>query len=153
QHTTWDVRDVYLAHLALSDLSGGRFYYTERTLRAGPGLAGIDESAARIWNGNWQVRWQLADQGQVQSKGQGQGQPAGQLQDRPAVQLLDAISAELELHFALQPQKPPVIHGENGISQEAAGTGHAWHYMSFTRLDTRGTVVLGGKSFEVTGLS
>src|SRR6185437_13477898 len=36
----WSVRDLYLAHLALSDISGGRFYHTERLNRAGPGLAG-----------------------------------------------------------------------------------------------------------------
>src|ERR1700749_3115928 len=26
----WEMRDVYLAHLALSDLDGGHFYHTER---------------------------------------------------------------------------------------------------------------------------
>src|ERR1700747_3377055 len=33
----WDVRDLYLAHLALSDLDGKKFYRAERTNRAGPG--------------------------------------------------------------------------------------------------------------------
>src|SRR5208283_3503912 len=47
QASSWDVRDVYLAHLALSDLDGGKFYHTERVNRAGPGLAGIDASAAK----------------------------------------------------------------------------------------------------------
>ncbi len=37
---SWDVRDLYLAHLALSDLDGGHFFHTERTNRAGPGVAG-----------------------------------------------------------------------------------------------------------------
>src|SRR5262249_42552872 len=54
---TWDVRDLYLAHLALSDLSRGEFYHAERTSRAGPGLAGISVPNGRIWNGNWEVRW------------------------------------------------------------------------------------------------
>jgi predicted secreted hydrolase len=53
----WDVRDVYLAHLALSDLDGGRFYHTERLNRAGPGLAGSSLQQQRVWNGNWQVQW------------------------------------------------------------------------------------------------
>ena len=35
--TDWDVQDLYLAHLALSDLSGGHFYHTERLNRSGPG--------------------------------------------------------------------------------------------------------------------
>src|SRR5665213_612569 len=37
RNTAWDVRDLYFAHLALSDLSGGRFYQHERTNRSGPG--------------------------------------------------------------------------------------------------------------------
>ena len=42
--SVWDVRDLYLAHFALSDLDGGRFYHLERVNRAGPGIAGIDAS-------------------------------------------------------------------------------------------------------------
>src|SRR5579863_8604782 len=33
----WTVRDLYLAHLALSDLDGRQFYHSERLNRAGPG--------------------------------------------------------------------------------------------------------------------
>ncbi len=53
----WNVRDLYLAHLALSDLDGGHFYHTERLNRAGPGLAGASLQSQRVWNGNWQVQW------------------------------------------------------------------------------------------------
>src|SRR5260370_33504004 len=53
----WDIQDLYAANLALSDLDGGKFYHIERTNRAGPGLAGIDEKQRRIWNGNWEIRW------------------------------------------------------------------------------------------------
>jgi len=34
----WDVKDVYRADLALSDLEGGKFYHAERTNRSGPEL-------------------------------------------------------------------------------------------------------------------
>src|SRR5271166_94159 len=53
----WDVRDLYLAHLALSDIDGQRFYHTERLNRAGPGIAGVDLEKQKVWNGNWQVQW------------------------------------------------------------------------------------------------
>src|SRR5712691_9582915 len=43
----WDVRDLYLAHLALSDLDGGQFLHAERTNRAGPGIAGVSEKIGR----------------------------------------------------------------------------------------------------------
>jgi predicted secreted hydrolase len=125
----WDVRDLYLAHLALSDLSGGRFYHLERTNRAGPGIAGVDESAQRIWNGNWQIQWQNSDQ------------------------VLQAIGENFQLQFTLHSEKAPVIHGENGVSQKAAGAGRASHYISLTRLDTAGTILLGGDKYSVSGLA
>lgn len=127
--SAWDVLDIYLAHLALSDLDGGAFYHTERTNRAGPGIAGVDASSQRIWNGNWRVTWKNGDQE------------------------LRAIDDRFALSLSLHPDKPPVIHGENGVSQKAAGTGHASHYISFTRIDTTGTIQLLGKTFQVSGLS
>src|SRR5712672_48743 len=36
----WDVRDVWMAHLALSDIDGGRFFHTQRLNRSGAGIAG-----------------------------------------------------------------------------------------------------------------
>src|SRR5690349_22469838 len=45
---TWDVRDLYFAHFALSDLDGGRFYHTERFNRQGPGIAGASLELKRI---------------------------------------------------------------------------------------------------------
>jgi predicted secreted hydrolase len=64
---------------------------------------------------------------------------------------LQAIDERFALHFTLQSAKPPVIHGANGVSQKAEGPGRASHYISLTRLNTRGEVLLAGKNFEVTG--
>jgi predicted secreted hydrolase len=125
----WDLRDLYLAHLALSDLGSGRFYHTERTNRAGPGIAGVSESQGRIWNGNWQVQW------------------------RGGQQIVRAIDGEFELHFTLTAEKPPVIHGENGVSQKARGLGRASHYFSLTRIAVQGGILLGGEKVAVTGLA
>src|SRR6266478_1696588 len=44
----WNVQDLYLAHLALSDLDGGQFHHRERVSRAGPGLAGASGETARV---------------------------------------------------------------------------------------------------------
>src|SRR3984893_18606040 len=49
--STWDVRDLSPAHRALSDIDGKHFYHAERTNRAGPGIAGVDGTQGRIWNG------------------------------------------------------------------------------------------------------
>lgn len=130
QHTnTWDVEDLYLAHLALSDLDGGQFMHAERINRAGPGIAGISESERRIWNGNWLVVWQ----GETQS--------------------LQAIDERFALHLTMISAKPPVIHGRDGVSQKAEGLGHASHYISLTRLNTGGEIELLGRRFAVSGTS
>jgi predicted secreted hydrolase len=126
---TWDVQDLYLAHLALSDLGGKAFYHSERTNRAGPGIAGIDGTEQQIWNGNWKVTWSDGDQ------------------------LLEAVDERFSLNLKLDSEKPPVIHGENGISQKSESPGHASHYFSLTRLKTTGTIQLGGKSYPVSGYS
>ncbi|MGB8886066.1 MAG: lipocalin-like domain-containing protein [Candidatus Korobacteraceae bacterium] len=127
--TDWDVRDLYLAHLALSDLSGGHFYHTERLNRSGPGLAGASLQLNKVWNGNWQVQW-------IDGK-----------------QRLEAVSDDFALHFDMTSRKPPVIHGKNGVSQKSAGIGHASHYISFTRLLTSGSIDLNGKTYRVDGTS
>jgi predicted secreted hydrolase len=60
----------------------------------------------------------------------------------------DAI--DLELRSA----KPPAVHGENGVSVKAAGTGYASHYYSMTRLMAAGTIAVGGRPAQaVTGLA
>jgi predicted secreted hydrolase len=125
----WQVQDLYLAHLALSDLDGGKFYRAERTNRSGPGIAAANESLGRIWNGNWQIEWRGSDQD------------------------LKAVDERFQLRLTLHPEKPPVIHGENGVSQKAEGAGRASHYVSFTRLATSGVIDLGNKKFEVKGTS
>jgi predicted secreted hydrolase len=126
---TWDMQDLYLAHLAFSDLAGGKFYHTERLNREGPGIAGASEAEQKVWNGNWQVKWNNDDQ------------------------QLQAIDKDFTLDLHLHSEKPPVIHGENGVSQKSAGAGHASHYISLTRLNTSGEIQLEGKTFRVSGLS
>jgi predicted secreted hydrolase len=48
--SVWNPDELYLAHLALSDIDGQKFEHSERLNRAGPGLAGPS------WNGNWHVQ-------------------------------------------------------------------------------------------------
>ena len=133
----WDVRDAWLAHFALSDLDGGRFVHAERLNRQGPGLAGADLAQARVWNGNWQVRWTLD-----------RAAPGGVASKR-----LEAVAESFRVNLALRPLKPPVIHGTDGISRKAAGPGRASHYVSFTRMAAAGELEIGGRRFAVEGLA
>lgn len=132
--TPWDLDDVYLAHFAISDIAAAQFLKTERLNRAGPGLAGADLDQARIWNGNWEVRW---------------SEPTTPL----SRQRLRAVAEDFSLELELTPAKPAVIHGKDGVSWKAAGPGRASHYVSFTRLSAAGTLSLSGRQFAVNGLA
>jgi predicted secreted hydrolase len=127
----WAARNLYLAHFAISDIARKTFRYFERIGRAGPaGVgAGASDTAFRVWVGDWEAT--------------GDG----------TMQRLKAKAGELALDVALVPRKPPVIHGEGGISQKGEGRGHASHYYSLTRLQTQGLLTIRGKTAPVTGLT
>ncbi|MGH9609422.1 MAG: lipocalin-like domain-containing protein, partial [Bryobacteraceae bacterium] len=128
----WKPSEIYLAHLALSDIDGHKFYYTERLNRAGPGLAGISLKDRRYWNGNWQVRWLSLNTGE---------------------QELQAVSKRFSLKLNLKPEKPFIINGENGVSRKGPLPGEASHYISCTRLGTTGQLTYQDETFRVTGLA
>ena len=116
--SAWRIDDLYLAHLAVTDIDGQRFRYYKRLNRAGPGVAGASAAQWRVWNGNWEAKWDGAT----------------------GAQTLSAVADDIRFTLRLTPRTPPVIHGENGVSQKAAGAGKASHYVSFPRLDVAGTL-------------
>ena len=114
--SAWAVQDLYLAHAALTDVNGKRFWYEERLNRAGPGMAGasFDSSAS----------------------GTATGRRSGTARTRrstPSPNTSVFISQ-------LKPEKPFVIKGENGVSQKAEGRGRASYYVSFPLLAVSGTI-------------
>jgi predicted secreted hydrolase len=125
----WFVKDLWMAHFAFSDVTGQRFYHEERLNRAGPGLAGVDEKAGLVWNGNWRA------------------QIEGREHD------LSGVGANFAIGLKLSVVKAPVIQGQNGVSQNAEGTGHASHYFSLTRLQTTGEINVEGKTYSIEGTS
>ncbi len=114
--TSWDIRDLYLAHFALTDVSHEKFRAAERISRAGPGLAGASKKRMDVWLLNWSAKM------------------------KDSLISLDARNADMEIHFQLRPRKPPVVHGENGYSRKGPGQGQASYYSSLTDLATRGTL-------------
>jgi predicted secreted hydrolase len=123
----WDIRDLYLAHFAVSDLDRKNFFHAERTNRSGPGIAGADYTLQKVWNGSWSVTWKDGHEN------------------------LQAVAEGFSIELSLQPQKPPVIHGANGVSQKSAGAGRASHYFSETRLLAAGWLQSPSRKYEVTG--
>ena len=125
--SVWRIDDLYLAHAALTQVNGGHFFYDERLNRAGPGIAGADFAARRVWNGNWSAQW------------------SG---DRQA---LAAVTPDFAFSLQLVPVKAPVINGVDGVSQKAEGRGKASYYVSFPRLAVTGSLSVAGARHVVTG--
>ena len=128
----WSVDQLYLAHVAITDVSEGRFHFRDRVSRSGLGKAGADANRLHVWLDQWRA------------------EASGQSGDQ---QTLDARADGMALSLTLSPLKPLVIHGEQGLSKKGAAAGQASHYYSFTRLKTAGTMTLGTRSYTVTGMS
>jgi predicted secreted hydrolase len=126
--SAWAVRDLYMAHLAVSDPAGNRYRFDEKLTRGGPGLSGAATEAYRVWNEDWTAG--LDAQGRHAIKAQ---------------------SGHAGVDLVLAEGKGPVVNGLNGISQKGAQAGNASHYYSLTRMPTRGTLTVDGERFEVTG--
>lgn len=125
----WAVRDLYMAHFAITDLDNQQFYYFERLNRAGVHWAGADTAQYRVWNEGWEARLEND------------------------THILSASDGGATLVLRLTSEKPPVLHGQAGFSQKGASAGNASHYYSLTRLRTSGTLQVDGTTYTVTGLS
>lgn len=112
----WSIRDLYLGHFTLTEEASKQFWYAERLSRRGPGLAGAGESGMDVWLLNWSAK--MADN-RIR---------------------LEARNGEMELSLELTPRKPPVLHGQNGLSRKGRNQGQASYYASYTDLGTRGTI-------------
>jgi predicted secreted hydrolase len=124
------VNDLKFAHFTVTDVSGKKFFFYQKTSRGSFGEAGFDRGNDIAWIDSWNLRMNA---------------------DGTFDLAADAADARLSLH--LVPERPPVIHGANGVSRKAAGKGHASHYYSITRLDTTGELSVRGKRFSVGGES
>lgn len=128
QLTFFRLRDLHLAHFAWSDLSGGRFFFDEKTHLALPGIAGAASEKLEVFNEDWTAREENG---------------AHRLRVRTAIG---------ELTLTLAPVKPPVLHGEGGISKKGPGPNEYSRYVSITRLSATGTLRQdGGRSQALTG--
>ena len=129
----WAVRDLYMAHLALTDLDRRRHFVAERLNRAGVGWAGASPETLDVWNEDWRVALEGETHG-IRAMATDPGNGFG-------------------VELSLTPVKPPVRHGRNGFSQKGSHAGNASHYYSLTRLRTAGQILVDGETLEVEGTS
>jgi predicted secreted hydrolase len=122
-------RDGFLAHFARTDVSAGTFRFAERTHRTGVGAAFAREDRLSVANEDWRLE-------EVGSR-----------------LVLFASDGGEEISLVLTPEKPPVVHGEGGLSRKGPESGAVSRYVSLTRLKSEGWWTSGGTSEAVTGLS
>jgi predicted secreted hydrolase len=121
--------ELYMAHFALSDIGATKFHYRERINRGANEKAGAATDRYLVWNEDWRVAGDAKNH-------------SIQVQDRGTRLSLDLTSL-----------KPPVLHGDNGLSQKGEGEGRASYYYSLTHMKTTGELTIDGRTEKVRGLS
>jgi len=126
----WSLRDVFLAHFTVTDVSRGRFFFAEKTSRRGPGLAGAGQDHMDIWLLDWSAK----------------------MKDNTIE--LNARTTGMDLKLQLSPAKALVLHGTEGLSRKGPREGQSSYYYSYPSLRTTGYVRSpGGGSVRVSGIS
>ena len=125
----WAIRHIYFAHFALTDEKGGQFRFAEKISRAGIRKAGAEAGRLDVWIDEWRAK--------VEGE----------------THVIQARSEGLALRLRLIPEKPPVIHGADGVSRKGVAAGEASHYYSLSRMRTQGALTLSGADIPVTGQS
>ncbi len=115
--TRWDLRNLSLAHFAITDVAGNDFRYYEKLNRSSPFTAGAANGTLDVFNEGWRAVT-LAD----------------------GSWKITAYGGKDAIELVMTSRKAPAIHGENGVSVKAEGVGYASHYYSMTRLEVRGRV-------------
>ena len=131
-NSAWAVRDVYFAHLAVTDVRSGRFLFSEKISRGALQEAECSTQDMNVHLGNWTLR-RNSD-------------------CRLFFQALDP-DQKFGLNLSATPLKPLIFHGEKGLSRKSTTPGNASYYTSFTRMETGGQLRLGDRTIPVHGLS
>ncbi len=126
--SNWATNNIYMAHFALTDVGANQFYRFDRFARDGAGLAGAEGVPFHVWTGNWQAS----------------GDPESGTR-------LQASAENVAIDLVARTTKPPVLQGDNGLSQKSSGAGNASYYYSLTRMATDGTITVDGTTYNVAG--
>ncbi len=130
--SAWRSNQVYIAHLALTDAKGDRFFVAQRYSRGALGLAGAAADPFRVWIDDWSIRDDAA---------------------APGTWRLSASAGDFGVDVNLRPLRAPVLNGEAGLSQKSADPGNASYYYSVTRLQTEGSITIDGSDVGIGGMS
>jgi predicted secreted hydrolase len=132
RESVWASNQLYMAHFAISDVSGGEHRAAERFARAGADLAGATTAPFAVWLDDWRVESLAADFLPLRLQ---------------AIDTATGLSLDLQLGVG----KPVVLQGDAGLSAKGPEAGNASYYYSYTRLPARGELAMDGNNFTVSG--
>jgi predicted secreted hydrolase len=122
-------RQVLFAHAAVSDPRRGSLLRTEKSARAGFGLAAAAEGSLAVKIDDWSLR-----------------------QDGERYTAVVATS-EFALELECVRVQPPLLNGTSGFSQKGPQPQFASYYYSLPQLQTSGRIVIGGHEHRVHGVA
>jgi predicted secreted hydrolase len=124
----WDASQIYLGHLALTDVAAGRHRHAERLARAHPAMARVMAEPFEAWIDGWR----LAAEG-----------------DDLTGLTLAAAADDFAVRMRFEPAKPLILQGDAGWSRK--GPAQASYYYSMPRLAASGELRLGARATTVAG--
>jgi len=127
--SSWAVRDLYMAHFALTDVVNKRFFHTELFTREGPDLAKAAAADLKLHVRDWSA---TRENDEIRIKARENGQT---------------------LELSLIPEKPLTLHGRSGYSRKGEAENQASHYYSYTRLKASGMLTFEGAPHRVHGFA
>jgi len=131
-NSAWRSNNIYMAHVALTDIKQKKMLQQERFSRDGLALAGVgktEQGLVQFWLNDWQI---------------------SALQPERLFPLaLDIQADDFALKLQLDTVKPLVLQGDQGLSQK--NNSYASYYYSYSRLASKGTISIGSSNYEVVG--
>ncbi len=129
----WQTNQAFMAHLGVTDVAGGTHEGRARFTRGHPALAGVTVPPLAAYIEDWSLQTEPGASGAEGVRF-----------------VLDAVDrGELGARLELAQTRPIVPQGDRGLS--AKGDGQASYYFSMPRLETRGELVVEGRTVAVTG--
>lgn len=136
--SNWATQGLMMGHAAIADIKAGRHTFSELLYREVPLLGEFRSHPDSL------IAW---TRGPVATDGRWTMQWNGHAFDISMKDSWRKMAMELET----RPTKSLVLQGPNGYSEK--GAGGASLYYSFTRLETTGTLEIGGRTWKVRGQS
>jgi predicted secreted hydrolase len=136
----WRGTQLYPAHFAITDEAGKEFFYTSRFAREALGMGSSSSDRLEVKALDWTLTGRSMNDRRFEEMKMHAREP-------------DGPGGVVALDLVQTPEKPPAVHGRDGISKKGSCASCASHYYSYTRLRSRGALAFGGQRFAVEGIS